>query len=159
VKSYSFYQHVYFKHIDYENFFLFGFAIPVLVFGISFFINLFKISKTKSIEKKSGKKQEAEVAYNPVPALVCVIAAYALSVVGFVLGGSNAFYTINYIVPAAVISMLCNNKIAEKALEKTNGCFSKYSLAVVAVAVLLCFLAVRVFFADVDNLAKFIMKF
>ena len=155
IKSYSFYQRIYFKNIEYENVLLFGFAIPVLVFGISFFINLFNSSKV-SVSKKSGKNQEKTVSCNPVPAVVCVAVAYVLSVVGFIVAGSNAFYTINYIIPAAVISMLCSdNNFAEKALEKTNRYFSKYSLAVIAVVVFACYLAVRIFFRDVDNLATF----
>ena len=158
VKSYSFFQQVYFKDVEYENVFLFLFAAPVLVFGIKFFVDLYNGSKVTT-SKKSGKKQSEIVSYNPNPAIVCVSAAYILSVAGFIVAGSNAFYTINYIIPAAVISMLgSGNKTAEKALEKTNGFFSKYSFVVIAVVVLLCYVSVRVFFKDVDNLATFLVR-
>lgn len=161
IKTYSFSGHVYFKHIEYENVFLFFFAIPTVIFGVRFFAELFRNNKLviEKPSKKTDKKVEKAVAsYSPIPAVIAVVAAYALSVAGFIVAGSSAFYTINYIVPAAIISMLCSkNKVAEKALEKTNAFLSEHSFAVIVTVVFVCYIAVRVFFGDVDNIARFII--
>lgn len=154
IKEYSFRDYVYFKHIEYENIFLFFFAIPTVIFAVKFFAELFR--NNNLVVEKTDKK--ASSSYSPISAVVAVVAAYALSVAGFIVAGSSAFYTINYIVPAAVISMLVSkNKVAEKALKKTNTFLSEHSFAVIVTVVLVCYISVRVFFKDIDNLATFII--
>ena len=146
IKKYSFYQQVYFKHIDYENVLLFVFVVPTTAIGIYFLAEFVKKCD------KSGKNFCSYV----VTALIS--AAYILSVVGFFLKGSDAFYTINYIVPSAIFALVADkNTEAENSLKKVNALISKYSLAFVAVVVFLCFLATVVFYKDVDNIASFIL--
>jgi len=147
IKKYSFYQQIYFKHIDYENILLFVFVIPTMAIGVYFLVEFIKNCNS------SGENLCSYV----VVALVA--AAYILSIVGFILKGSAAFYTINYIVPSTIFALIANkNTEAENSLKKINSFISKHSLVFVTVAVFLCFLATITFYKDVDNLAGFILS-
>lgn len=145
VKKYSFFEQVYFHHIDYENALIFVFAVPALVLGIYFLVNL--------VEESTGKnKTEAYVSVG------AVVAAYALSVTGFFLYGSAAFFTINYIVPLMIFALIkSKNAAAQSAMNKINGLISEHSFAFLVVAVVLCFAAARIFYGETDNIAAFIL--
>lgn len=146
LKTYSFFKQIYFKHIDYENIMLFVFVIPTTVIGVCFLAEFIRNCNKSS--KNTG-------AYAVV---VMVSVAYILSLVGFFLKGSEAFYTINYIVPATIFALLANKKAeAENSMKKVNAFISKYTLAFVVVEVFLCFLVSIIFYKDVDNIAGFIL--
>ncbi len=145
IDVYSFADNIYFKHLDYENVLLFVFLIPTIVFGGLFFAGMLKNNDEKS-----------PVA--PYVVLGVTACAYIISIVGFVLGGSDNFYTANFIIPVAIISMLnSKNPAAEKALAKANETAEKYSLVLAAALVALCFLSMRLFYGDVHNIAGFIL--
>lgn len=145
IDTYTFADNIYFKHIPYENALLFVFLIPTIVFGGLFFAEMFKENNEKS----------STVPYVILGVTVC---AYILSTVGFIMGGSDNFYTANFFIPVTIISMLnSDNSDAEKALEKVNSIVGKYSLVFVATVVFLCFLAVRIFYENVDNIAGFVL--
>lgn len=147
IKKYSFFEQVYFKHIPYENVFLFIFALPIFAFGCYFLVEYVKECAS------SGKNRAAYVAVG------MVAAAYLLMIVGFILRGSEAFYTINYIMPFAIFALVAAKKPkAEKALEKVNSFVSKHTLLLVSAAVILSFLATVIFYEGVDNLAGFMLN-
>ncbi len=147
IKKYSFFEHVYFEHIPYENALLFVFTLPILAFGIYFL--------TEYVKKcKSSRKNVASYV-----AVGAVAVAYIVSIAGFILRGSEAFYTINFIVPSAIFALVSNKKPeAEKALEEVNSFVSKHTLVLIAVVVFLFFLATVTFYNGVDNLAGFIIS-
>lgn len=140
---YTYADTVYFKHIDYENVLLFLFLVPTLAFGVYFFVNMFKAEDKTSAVYISG---------------AVVACAYILSIVGFITGGSDNFYTANYILPVAIIAMInSKNTLAEKSLGTVNNVISKHSLVFISVIAILCFAAVRVFYEGVDNIAGFVL--
>lgn len=145
IKTYSFFENIYFKHVEYENVLLFIFAVPTLILGVYFLAEFVQKSK------ETGKA----VAYIAVS---FIAVAYALSVTGFFLRGSEALFTVNYIVPVAVCALIKNkNSAAISALEKINGIASEHTLVFVSVVIFLCFVASRIFYGDVDNIAGFIL--
>lgn len=145
IKTYSYFENVYFKHIKYENILLFVFVIPTLVLGVYFLVEFVKQSK------ENGKTES----YITVGA---VTAAYVLSIVGFFLRGSEALFAVNYIVPATVLTLVKNkNSAAQSAMNKVNSAVSKHTLVFISAVVFLCFLAVRVFCEGIDNIADFLL--
>lgn len=147
IKTYTFFKQVYFKHIDYENILLFVFAIPIMAFGVYFLVEFIK---------NCDKKSKNTASY---VAVFLMSAAYILSIAGFILKGSDAFFTINYIVPLSVLALIANkNNEAEASLETVNSFLSKHHLSFVVVTVFLCFLATLTFYKDADNLAGFILS-
>ncbi len=145
IKNYSFFENIYFKHIGYENVLLFIFAVPTLIFGVYFLVKFVDNSKNTG-------KAESYITIG------FVALAYALSVTGFFIRGSEALFTVNYIVPIAVLALIKNkNSAAVSALEKVNNIVSKHTFVFVSVAVFLCFAAVRVFYEGADNIAGFIL--
>ncbi len=159
IKEFTFFENVYFKHISYENVLLFIFAIPVFVLGIYFFKEMFKNRSTVSLKKKDKKKTEEVVAiFNPAFAAVTIAVAYIFSVIGFIQAGSAAFCTINYIVPLSMISLLnTKNVSAEKSMHKLTEIIEKHSFVFIVILITLFYFSARVFLADVDNLANFLI--
>lgn len=146
IKSYSFYKQIYFKHIDYENVLLFVFAVPATAFGIYFLVEFVKNCNS------NGKNARSYVVIGMISA------AYVLLLVGFFLRGSDAFFTVNYVMPLSVFALIANKNVeAEKSLDKANAFVSKHTLAFVVVAVFLCFLSTVTFYRGIDNLAGFIL--
>lgn len=147
IKEYTFFQNIYFKHISYENIFLFLFCIPTTAFGIYFLVEFVKLCD----EKRKNTPSYVAVAL--------IFVAYILSVVGFILKGSAAFYTINYIVPLSVFALIANgNNEAQSALAKVNEFISKHALIFILVEILLFFISVTVFFKEADNIAGFLLS-
>ena len=147
IKTYTFFKQVYFKHIAYENILLFVFVIPTIALG-----GYFLVEFIKNCDKKRNNNPSYVTAF-------MISAAYILSITGFILKGSDGFFTINYIVPLSIFTLLANeNKEAEKSLETVNGFLSKHRLAFVVAAVFLCFASTLVFYKDTDNLAGFILN-
>ncbi len=159
IKTYSFHKDVYFKHLEYENVFLLIFLIPTIVFGVYFFVNMIENKKERSTDK--NKKEEGIVAAKaPFITLGIVCVAYILSIIGFILGGSQLFYTVNYIIPVAIIALFnSGNADAEKALNQVNNFIQKHSLIFVVVLALVCYLSARVFYSEIDNVARFILMY
>ncbi|MBE6756042.1 MAG: hypothetical protein E7555_06255 [Ruminococcaceae bacterium] len=146
VKKYTFFEHIYYKHIDYENILIFVFLVPTALFGIYFFKGIFK-SKDKNDS------------YAPYLTCAAVVIGYAFSIVGFARGGTDNLYTANYIVPIAVFSMInSGNEDAKKSLSKVNSIIEKHLLVFISVVVLFFYLAARIFYEDVDNIAGFILN-
>lgn len=145
IKVYSFAENFYFKHIPYENVFLLVFLVPTAIFGGYFFAELFR--------NNDGKPAAA-----PYIITVVTACAYILSIVGFVLGGSDNLLAVNFIVPVAIISMM-NSKSSdvERALRGVNAFVGKYSLVFVSALVVLCFLSVRVFYENVSNILAYVL--
>ncbi len=159
IKEYSFFKQIYFKHVEYEKVWLFVFAIPALVLGLYFFKEMFKNKTTISNKSKNDKKAQGVIeTFNPAFSAAIVVIAYIFSVVGFIQAGSAAFYTINYIIPLSVISLLsAKNSSAEKSMQKLSGIIEKHSLVFILVMIALFYFASRIFFAETDNLAKFMI--
>lgn len=160
VKKYSFFELSYFGNIEYENALLFAFAIPVLVFGIYFYKEMFRNKSYVSVRVKNNKKSPETVeSFNPVLAVMVVAIAYIFSVAGFAQAGSEALCTINYIIPLSMISLLnAGNSSAEKSMEKLSEKSEKHSLVFVLILIALFYVASRVFFAETDNLARYIIN-
>ena len=157
IKEYSFFRQVYFKDVDYENIMLFVFAVPVLLLGIIFFKDLSQNKTVVSAKAKKNKKtNNTIVTFNSTPAVVAVVIAYIFAVVGFTKAGSEGFYTINYIIPLSVISLLnAENPSAEKSMQNVSGIIEKHLLICVIVLIALFYFAARVFLGEADNLAVF----
>ena len=159
LKEYTFFRQVYFKHIEYEKAWLFVFAIPVLVFGVYLFKEIFK-NKNSNSATVNNKKKTSEVveAFNPVYVVSIIAIAYIFSVVGFIQAGSAAFYTINYMIPLSVISLLnAKNSSAEKAMQKLGIVIEKHSLVFIVILMVFFYFASRVFLTETDSLAVFMI--
>ncbi len=159
LKEYTFFRHVYFKHIEYEKAWLFVFAIPVLVFGVYFFKEMFN-NKNTIPATANNKKKTAEFVetFNPVYVVSIIAIAYIFSVVGFIQAGSAAFYTINYMTPLSVISLLnAKNSSAEKSMQKLGSVIEKHSLVFSVVLIVFFYFALRVFLTETDSLATFMI--
>ncbi len=139
IKEFSFFQQINYKDVEYENIGLLLFAVPTLIFGVMLIVNLFK----------DGQKVYA------ISTTVAVAIAYIVSLTGFFfIEGSRASYTINYIMPVVFIATLNNTENKASAI-KVNKIISEHKLIFAAVIVLVFCIAVRCFFENVDNLARF----
>ncbi len=146
VKKYTFFENIYYKHIDYENILIFVFLVPTVALGIYFFRDMLK-------------DKDENASYAPYLTCAAVVIGYVFSVVGFARGGTDNLYTANYIVPIAVLSMINGgNEDAKKSLAKINGIIEKHLLIFTSVIVLLFYIAARIFYEDVENIAGFVLS-
>lgn len=112
--SFSFYDYT--SVIKNNLFLLIG--IPVAVLGIYFFSEYFKNAETGA-----GKKKAVFI-------IGFVILSYVLVIVGYVINGINSLYTLNLIVPAAILSLVSGkDEIACAQIKKINTFIQKHILA------------------------------
>lgn len=112
--SYSFSDYT--SVIKNNLFFLIG--IPVAVFGIYFFMGYYK-----NAEKGAEKKKAVFI-------IGLLILSYVLLIVGYILNGINSLYTLNLIVPAAILSLTAGrDEIACSQLKKVNTFIQNHMLS------------------------------
>ncbi len=157
IKTYTFHQYVYFKHIPYEKPFLLIFTIPMVVLGFCFFFYLAKNVKQEHNRRKNKKGAKTEPDdFNHLIVIYTTIITYIVSIIGFILYGSQAFYTVNLIIPMIIISLLkCNIPSVNKTMMIINTFIEKHSFIFIVVLVILNYLSIRVFYSDIENLASF----
>lgn len=84
-------------------------GIPVAVFGIYFF-NVY----CKNVKKAAEKKRAVFIVGS-------VILSYVLLIIGYILNGINSLYTLNLIVPVAILSLVYSkDAIACAQIKKIN---------------------------------------
>lgn len=146
IKKYSFFEQTYVGGFNFEDAVVFVFALPSLILGIYFLTKLVKASTAEN-------KTEAYVSIG------AVAAAYVLSVIGFFVAGSDAFFTVNYVVPLMIFALMkSKSSAAQSAMDKVNALISKNTLVFVCVVVFICFAAARAFYGSTDNIAAFILS-
>ncbi len=103
--SFSFYDYT--SVIKNNLYMLIG--IPVAVFGFYFFIGYYKGAKKGAEKKKS------------VFIISFVILSYIVLILGYIFNGINSLYTLNLLVPSAILTLIVSkDEIARTQIKKIN---------------------------------------